>query len=385
MNNETLRIVLIHRRSFQERPPVISVYSHLVSLGFNPILITAGINRYYEDVLQNNKTPYYVIPFKINKNNQLRNIINGFIWGYKVRRLINRISKNGNLLLWIEGNYTFDSLSAAFVNKYPHILQNQELFNSPMTYKGRYTMRTLKHIMPTSIVNIAPEYNRACIYKSLFQLKEKPVILPNKPTFILSNDEIQMLADKYEAYREIIGSRKVILYQGILSKERNLENFVRAASELNKNEYVTVLLGRVTPLVRKYKSIDPDLLHIDFIPAPDYLYFTQLAYIGIVTYTPDSLNTTYCAPNKLFEYGAYGIPMIGNDIAGLKYTIGYYGCGEVCDENSVSNIKDTINKIINNYSEYSKRSYNYYNSTNNKDVVNKIVNIAMKKTGCKLQ
>lgn len=371
-----MKIILIHRRKFQERPPVISVYSHLISLGHSVTLVTAGLNEYHRAVLDTNQTPVYIIPFEIEKSNRMKNIVGGFIWGRKARKLIRRLTSDEPAILWIEGNYTFDSLSARFINKYPHVLQHQELFNNPMTLKGRYTMKTLKRIMPTALVNIAPEYNRACIYKSIFQLNTLPTVLPNRPAFILDETKLKELAIKYENYGKIIGNRKVILYQGILSAERNLDNFIRATCELDPERYVTVLVGRKTKFVERYKAINPNLIHVDFIPAPDYLYFTSFAHIGIVTYKADSLNTMYCAPNKLFEYGAYGVPMLGNDIAGLKYTIEFCGCGLVCDENSVDSIKASIQRIEDNYQQFSKRAREYYNSVDNKMIIKKIVEMA---------
>lgn len=379
---DSKKIIFIHRRYFHQRPPVISVVQYLTQLGCHLHVITAGINQHYQNVFKEKGITYSVIPFQITSH-VISNAIKGFLWGCKARREINKLAKGKNLVLWIEGNYTFDSLSSNFINKYPHILQNQELFHNPMSLKGKYTMHTLSKIMPTALVNIAPEYNRACIYKSIFHLNELPTILPNKPSFILSDKELELLATKYKKYREMIGGRKVILYQGILSAERNLENFVRATSELDNAKYVTLLLGRKTPFVDKYKTINSNLIHINYIPAPDYLFFTSIAYIGIVTYKSDSLNTMYCAPNKLFEYGAYGIPMLGNNIAGLKYTIEYYGCGLLCNDNSVIDIKNAINKIIENYTSYSEKSKEYYHSTNNREIVKEVIQMAEKKLNLK--
>ena len=223
--------------------------------------------------------------------------------------------------------------------------------------------------------NLAADAFLSKSYKSVSMVfvTRKSVIVPST---IFDKTKLKELAIKYENYGKIIGNRKVILYQGILSAERNLDNFIRATSELDPERYVTVLVGRKTKFVERYKAINPNLIHVDFIPAPDYLYFTSFAHIGIVTYKADSLNTMYCAPNKLFEYGAYGVPMLGNDIAGLKYTIEFCGCGLVCDENSVDSIKASIQRIEDNYQQFSKRAREYYNSVDNKMIIKKIVEMA---------
>lgn len=366
-----VQIVFIHRRKFQERPPVISVIEHLLSLGFHPTIITGGINDFYKEKLSKRGIHFYVVPFEI-KGSFLKNVINGYIWGRKVRKLINRLAAKDELILWIEGNYTFDSLTPSFINKYPHILQHQEI-PDPSFFKERLRMRTLGKIMPTALANLAPEYNRACMYRAFFQLKEPLYLLPNKPAFIPSKEDLISFKDKYSNIIQQIGGRKIILYQGILSGERSLESFVRAASHLDNKEYVTILMGKATKELENYKQIDSNLIHVNYIPAPEYLLITSLAYIGILAYAPNHLDLIYCAPNKIFEYSAFGVPMIGNDIPGLKYTIQDCGFGCICNMDSESDILSKLQQIIRNYDTMSKNAYQYYNSVDNKETVRQVL------------
>lgn len=52
-----------------------------------------------------------------------------------------------------------------------------------------------------------------------------------------------------------------------------------------------------------------------------------MASIGVMSYSPHQkthagvVNALYCAPNKIFEYGKYGKPMIANDVPALKYIL----------------------------------------------------------------
>lgn len=372
-----MRIVFVHRRRFHERPPVINVIQYLTDMGHQPYLLTTDVNEYYKEWLGNRGVESFIIPFNITKNS-IKNAINGFKWGVKSRSVINRISQKEPIVLWVEGNYTFYSLTARFINKFPHVLQHQELFNM-MTSKGRYMMKLLAKIMPSAVVNIAPEYNRSCIYSALLKLKQQPVLLPNKPVFFPSKVDLENLGKKYNNLLCKTNGRKIILYQGILSKERNLGAFMEALLCLDVSQYVVVLLGRKTELVEQYKKINPDIIHIDYIPAPDYLYITSRAYIGIVTYVRTELNTMYCAPNKIFEYGAYGIPMIGNDIPGLRYTIKENKMGDVCDETSVNDIKRALKYVVDHYDECSMNALKYFNSVDNKKTMESVVDTLEKK------
>lgn len=63
---------------------------------------------------------------------------------------------------------------------------------------------------------------------------------------------------------------------------------------------------------------------LPYITAPYHLEVTSHAFIGILIYAPvygtftSPLNSIYCAPNKLYEFSHFGIPMIGNNIPGLN-------------------------------------------------------------------
>ncbi len=367
-----MKIVYIHRNEFHKRPPVISVVTNLVTCGVKPFVITTAVNETYKQYLSENGVEFFVIPFQLTTT-FYKNAINSVLWGRKVRQFINSHFKNEDIVLWIEGNYTIDSLRPGFINKHKHVLQLQELYDSRIL-KGKLLERTLKLILPTSLAVIVPEYNRAEILHAFFMLKDTPYVLPNKATFFPSDEELKQLADKYGSIRNAINGRKVILYQGILTGERNLDVLVKSLATLNSDEYVTVLLGKETKYLAEYKRIDPNLIHIPFIPAPDYLYVTSLAYIGILEYAPTSLNLIYCAPNKIFEYGYFGVPMLGNDIPGLKYTIEAHQMGCLFDTKSAESIMMSLHTIIENYDLYSHNAKAYFESVDNKKIIIEILN-----------
>lgn len=123
-------------------------------------------------------------------------------------------------------------------------------------------------------------------------------------------------------------------------------------------------------MLRKYKQIDDSLIHIEFIPAPDYLLFTSMCYIGIVTYDPFTLNTAYCAPNKIFEYAAFGKPMIANNIPGLK-VLSEAGAGETINENDISSIKEAILLIDKDYEKYRSAALGFFNSVDNEEIISR--------------
>ena len=144
-------------------------------------------------------------------------------------------------------------------------------------------------------------------------------------------------------------------------------------------DYQFVFLGTDYGMIEEYRKIDSNIIHIYFIPAPEYLIFTSKAYIGLITYDALILNCAYCAPNKLYEYGRYGLPMLGNDIPGLRNTIGYYDAGVIVDECCIESICEGIRKISENYERYSANSLRLYEETDNVEAVRKIITYCISK------
>ena len=122
-------------------------------------------------------------------------------------------------------------------------------------------------------------------------------------------------------------------------------------------------------IVDKYKNITSKLVYIGNIPAPSHLIFTSMAHVGILSYNDDSLNNLYCAPNKIFEYSYYGLPMLGNDIPGLRYSVEAYGAGKLVNFDDVLGIKETIEDIDASYIDYVKGAKRLFDSVDNKEVI----------------
>ena len=108
-----------------------------------------------------------------------------------------------------------------------------------------------------------------------------------------------------------------------------------------------------------------------------HLQITANAYIGLVFYRDDQLNKVFCAPNKIFEYSFFGVPIIANNLPGLKNTIGKANAG-ICVEFTYENIADAFEIIENHYEEISINGVNFYNSVDNVSTINKIVEKLMR-------
>jgi len=117
----------------------------------------------------------------------------------------------------------------------------------------------------------------------------------------------------------------------------------------------------------------PPLVHIPWVRPPAHLEITSHAHVGIAFYKFDSLNSIFCAPNKIWEYSAFGVPTLCQDIPGLRYTIGTAGAGVCVDSQSVDAIISAVRIIEANYSVHSQRAREFYESVDTTDVVGRII------------
>lgn len=358
-----MKVIVIHKSTFYRCPPAISTTLILSDLGYDVTLVTEELNEYWSEDLKRRNIDVLEIPNKFKKYGVFGKILSYLNFSSKTFAKIEEIKKkHKDLILWVKGAHTILALGEK-INKYSHILQIVELHET-----SKMQLKAISKVINKAKFVFMPEYNRSILYQIWFNLKQRPIVLPNKPYFYPSDELIKSLETKYKDMVSIFEKYKVILYQGQIAATRDLSNYIKAVKELGGN-YRIVLMGNDHNMVHKYKEIDNNVIYIDFIPAPDYLLLTSKAYIGILTYNPESLNNMYCAPNKIYEYSKYSLPMLGNNIPGLKYAIEPYNAGVIVDEDNVQSIKNAILEIDNNYNKYKENSARIFIEQDNKKII----------------
>lgn len=122
---------------------------------------------------------------------------------------------------------------------------------------------------------------------------------------------------------ELAPGKKLLLLQGGLSGGRNLEVLVDAMHYVQSPDVDLVILGDgllKQSLERKaHSNGSPSRVH--FHPAvsqQQLLEFTAAADAGVIPYQATCLNNYYCTPNKLFEFIAAGVPILGSDLPEIR-------------------------------------------------------------------
>ncbi len=266
-------------------------------------------------------------------------------------------------VIWVVTDVTLKYLGYRLIGK-RYVLQFLELSDKLVYYKKiPWLHLNAAKLCNNAIQVVVPEYNRAHILQALWNINKLPVVISNCP---YNHENIKKDNTVYdEKARNIlneIGNKKIILYQGIIGKERPLEPMIRAVSSLG-DEYAFVVMSGGKNIYENIRS--RNFYFIPFVAPPGHLQITSHAYIGVLSYVPTKetgysvLNTLYCAPNKIYEFSMFGIPMIGNDNPGLRYVFQTKHIGEIFENWSEKAICDAIGKIERKYGAYSKAAIDF--------------------------
>ena len=359
MNKKT--ILFIYRGYFSYLPPFQALVEALLSTNEYNLKVICSEEEPDMDRLYKNDNlefiHYYKLEPRLGLISRLRNRNKSVkLFKKKVKEDLDSINYD---ILWIIHEQTAVVLRDILKDR-NYILTCYEFrdINEPKLHKP------LISLCQNAKVNVVCEFNRAWISRIRFGLKSTPYVLPNKPfrhprKKDLPNDLLNSCAEK------------TILYQGIISRERNLDGMCKAISSLKG--FKLVFMGKKTEYYEELKKKYPNIEYIGFAKSPKHLNVTSNAYIGLVTYEPQDLNCVYCAPNKIWEYAGFGIPMIANDIPGLVYTVGAYKCGVCTDTDSTEAIINAVKEIDTHYDDYSKNAISFYESCDIENITKQII------------
>lgn len=368
-----MRVLVVGCVHLNELPPALNLVGALNRLGISVTLITKG-EAYSYDAMGKTKT---ITLREINRRG-IQSVVEYFLFRRKLRSVIKAEMKECDVL-WTLTDKTVREVGNMLF-QYKYIMQLQELVEFvPAIPKQAAIGIDLKRYLRNAYKVVVPEINRAHIIKAWNELDVLPSVLPNKVTI-----EERDYTETPQRIRSIMNMierepRRIVLYQGILAKDRDLEVFAKAINEMD--DYVLYIMGKegqgfcIDDLRTRYNKI----VYIPYIAPPDHLFITSRAFIGLLPYRASRiahlsvLNAVFCAPNKLYEYSAFGIPMIGSSIPGLMIPFEKYRCGILVDGITTTEIIEAIRMIEANYHSFSSNSKRMYNENDYDTALQKIV------------
>lgn len=185
---------------------------------------------------------------------------------------------------------------------------------------------------------------------------KRPTVIFNCPPYIEYR--------KTTIIRDLIGiedDKRIVLYQGLISSGRGLENLV-AASRFLDNAVVVLIGGGglKEELAKKVKDerLEDKVKFIDAVPYKELLNYTMSADLGVHPIQNTCLNHYYCAPNKLFEYLMAGLPVAISNFPDMQKIVENEGVGAAFDPDDPKDIARVVNSIMNDEEKYNRMREN---------------------------
>lgn len=360
------KVIYVVKEALHMYPPCVSQILLLNDFGVDVIVICGDCDQHLLNEFKERKIKCIVVGNERIRFRYLGKVSIYLKFRYKAWSIIKKY-KDENTILWLG---TVDG-ALALMGKYKrmsYILSVLELYDKYPFYRFG-----LKRIIGNASAVIACEETRAKIMKIWWDLKQEPYVLPNKP--YSHPRELQQTSTTLELETAIskIRDKKIILYQGIISADRDLAVLAEALNEM-KSDYTLVLMGKsFYDGAEKVQKIYGNSIYLGYFPAPLHLQITSYAHIGVANYDDSSLNNLFCAPNKIYEYSGFNIPILGSNVPGLMSTIGAFGAGECVNFADKKSIIDALKRIENDYERYEYNAKRFFESTDNVSTMNEIV------------
>ncbi|HAG11511.1 MAG TPA: hypothetical protein DCK76_09060 [Desulfotomaculum sp.] len=145
-----------------------------------------------------------------------------------------------------------------------------------------------------------------------------------QPEVIMNCTESLIEIDSEEAKKKlrkkgnIPESYKIVLYQGWISQERNIETLIQGVKYF-PNEACLAIIGygeheNVLRILAKKENVGEKVFFLGAVPSDEILSLTAGADLGVIPYLPIDDNHKYCSPNKFFEFILAGVPVITGDL-----------------------------------------------------------------------
>jgi hypothetical protein len=355
--NQYKSVIIASKASPAENPPVLTMAMILRHIVRKVIIVTPSCEEKVRDILAAADIEVRIF----NGSGDSKGLINKTrTWRNFCSTTLNVLDEAGSdALLWVSGGDAALALGRN-TQKYPFVLQLHELYDEHPLYRFllAYPARRAGAV-------VVPEHCRAAIVRKWYHLSQTPYVMPNKPYKHPRQSNLPVTDKKAsEALAELGKDMKIVLYQGHISRIRDVRPVAAAVNRLGGKWRFVIMGPDPHGFVDCVREVCPSLIYIAFVPAPFHLEITSHAHIGITVYDNSCLNNIFCAPNKIWEYAGFGIPMICSDLPGLRFTVQAAGAGKCSLLTDVDEVMECLNDIDKEYENYSSNSLRFYESAN---------------------
>lgn len=170
------------------------------------------------------------------------------------------------------------------------------------------------------------------------------------------------------------------LFQGLLTHGRGLEELLRAWKDVPSNAQLFLrgpdsdFKSSLIRLVTELKISDNSVVFLPAVSEDELVKEAKLFDVGIVPYPPSNVNNINCCPNKLSQYMAAGLAILGNDTAYVKEIVTKSESGVIVDFGRTHLLAEKITWLSTHEAErksMATKASTFFRESFNWDVVSK--------------
>lgn len=171
-------------------------------------------------------------------------------------------------------------------------------------------------------------------------------------------EKLDIPSAKGDLRREIQAANDsvIVLYQGVFSAGRGLEELLEATKKIEDDRVKTVFIGmdslngHLQEMAEKL-NLSGKVFFLPAVASEELARYTFDADIGMILFNKTCLNNFYSLPNKLFEYMMAGVAIVSSDFPELKSIIDITQCGITVDPTDPVKIAAAIRQLADNSSK----------------------------------
>ena len=216
-----------------------------------------------------------------------------------------------------------------------------ELFEYPGRFNNYIYKKVLKNADKIDLA-IFPEKNRLDFFlKSCTKKPKQNFVLPNTCEPISLKKPVL----RHEILRKIPEDTIIIGHVGnVGGTDHYFSEVIQVAEVLSEKNIFFIFIGNQSDTVKKKKEQikSTKILFFDKIPHQELKSIYPFFDLGLILYKGLTPNFEFAAPNKLYEYWAYGIPVLAHHLKGLTGVFDNNLQGTLLDMTDINNVSNYI-------------------------------------------
>jgi hypothetical protein len=212
---------------------------------------------------------------------------------------------------------------------------------------------------------ISANDERAMQLINFYDLKEELVISVKNIPGTSIHKNIKNFKELKQSYPFICESKKYIIYQGVVTPARKLDQILQPLSKLKKYDILIIGDGPkkyYDNLMSKYE-MNTNIHFVGKVNLKTLYSFINISFCGIISYSMQNLNNKYCAPNKLYEYAQFNLKMLTTNQVLFDKTFQKFPFGMILSANTSKKELDLfLSEKINNsiFEDFRRKNSNIF-------------------------